>query len=69
MSLQEHVVSLRSKHARLEQLIDDEQHRPLPDQTTLAKLKREKLRVKDELENLQLEVESRAGAASSATIN
>ena len=53
MSLQEHAVSLRSKHARLEQLIDDEQHRPLPDQTTLAKLKREKLRVKDELEQMQ----------------
>ncbi len=53
MSLHEHVDSLRSKHARLEQQIDEEQHRPLPDSTMLIKLKREKLRLKEEIERLQ----------------
>ena len=50
MSLQEHVDSLRAKHAILEQQIDDEQHRPLPNQMTLAQLKKEKLRLKEEIE-------------------
>lgn len=53
MSLHEHVDSLRAKHARLEQRIDEEQHRPLPDSTMLIKLKREKLRLKEEIERLQ----------------
>jgi hypothetical protein len=43
------VESLRSKHALLEQQIDDEMHRPLPDQTILTRLKREKLKIKDEI--------------------
>lgn len=49
MSLHEHVDSLRTKHATLEQMIDEEQHRPLPDQVTLTRLKREKLRIKEEI--------------------
>ena len=53
MSLHEHVDSLRSKPARLEREIDEEQHRPLPDSTMLIKLKREKLRLKEEIERLQ----------------
>jgi len=52
MSLQEHVESLRAKHARLEQLIDEELHRPLADQATISRLKKEKLRVKDEIQKL-----------------
>ena len=53
MSLHEHVDSLRAKHARLEQQIDEEQHRPLPDNAVLVKLKREKLRLKEAIEKLQ----------------
>lgn len=53
MSLHEHVDSLRAKHARLEEQIDEEQHRPLPDSAVLVKLKREKLRLKEEIEKLQ----------------
>jgi hypothetical protein len=49
MTMQDYVESLRSKHAFLERQIDDEMHRPLPDQSTLTRLKREKLRLKDEL--------------------
>ena len=50
MSMPEHLDSLRSKHERLEQMIDDEMHRPLPEQTELMRLKREKLKIKEELE-------------------
>jgi hypothetical protein len=52
MTVQDYVESLRSKHAHLEQQIDDELHRPLPDQSILTRLKREKLRIKDEMARL-----------------
>jgi len=52
MTMQDYVESLRSKHAHLEQQIDDELHRPLPDQSILTRLKREKLRIKDEIARL-----------------
>jgi hypothetical protein len=52
MTMQDYVESLRSKHAMLEQQIDDEMHRPLPDQSVLTRLKREKLRIKDEIARL-----------------
>lgn len=38
-------------HADLERQIDEEIHRPLPDQIHLTELKREKLKVKEELES------------------
>ena len=53
MSVQEHVDSLRNKHAHLEHLIDEELHRPMPDQTTVARMKKEKLRIKEEIERLR----------------
>ena len=52
MSMQEYVEGLRNKHAHLEEEIDVEIHRPMPDQTTLTRLKREKLRIKDEIARL-----------------
>jgi hypothetical protein len=52
MTMHDYVESLRSKHAHLEQQIDDELHRPLPDQSILTRLKREKLRIKDEIARL-----------------
>jgi hypothetical protein len=52
MTMQDYVEGLRSKHALLEQQIDDEMHRPLPDQSILTRLKREKLRIKDEITRL-----------------
>ena len=61
MSLHEHVDSLRAKHARLEQQIDEEQHRPLPDSGILIKLKREKLRLKEAIERLQDDNEMETG--------
>ncbi len=52
MSMQEYVEGLRHKHAHLEEEIDDELHRPRPDQVTLTRLKREKLKIKDEIARL-----------------
>ena len=52
MTMHDYVESLRTKHATLEQQIDDEMHRPLPDQATLSRLKREKLKIKDEIARL-----------------
>lgn len=53
MSLHEHVASLRTKHANLDRLIDDEAHRPMPDQATITRLKKEKLRLKEEIEHVR----------------
>jgi len=43
------VAELETVHASLERQIDEEIHRPLPDQIHLTELKREKLKVKEEL--------------------
>ena len=44
-----HQESLTAKHASLDQRITEENLRPFPDMATLARLKKEKLRLKDEL--------------------
>jgi hypothetical protein len=41
--------ALTSKHAALAAQINEEEHRPLPDMIKLHELKKEKLRLKDEL--------------------
>ena len=53
MSVQDRVEALREKHALLERAIDDEIHRPLPNQETIHDLKRQKLRIKDEIFQLE----------------
>lgn len=52
MSLQDRIESLRAKHAALESAIEVENRRPLPDTEQIVSLKRQKLRIKDELANL-----------------
>jgi hypothetical protein len=66
MSLHEHVDSLRTKHARLDRLIDEEAHRPMPDQTTISRLKREKLKLKEEIEHVRPNGQRGAPASASA---
>lgn len=44
-----HVFALQQKHARLDQQIESEAQRPLPDALTMAELKKQKLRVKEAL--------------------
>ena len=53
MSLNEHVEALKAKHANLEHEIDEENLRPHPDEGRLAQLKREKLRIKDEIASIE----------------
>jgi hypothetical protein len=43
------VEELASKHAALHALIDEEENRPHPDEDLLHRLKKEKLRLKDEM--------------------
>ena len=44
-----HHTALQAKHASLDQRIAEESHRPLPDSATLAELKKQKLRLKEEM--------------------
>ncbi|HWD57497.1 MAG TPA: YdcH family protein [Stellaceae bacterium] len=53
MSQQDRIEALKEKHATLERAIDDEAHRPLPDQAAIHDLKRQKLRIKDEIFQLE----------------
>lgn len=41
--------SLEQKHAALQALIDEEEHRPHPDDIRIHELKKEKLRIRDEI--------------------
>jgi hypothetical protein len=49
MSLQDRLESLRARHASLEQAILQETNRPLPNNDAIGDLKRQKLRIKDEI--------------------
>ena len=53
MSQQDRIDALKEKHASLERAIDEENARPLPNQQTIADLKRQKLRIKDEIFQLE----------------
>lgn len=44
-----HVHALRSKHAGLEARLHEEMNRPAPDAATIQMLKKQKLRIKEEL--------------------
>ena len=44
-----HVAALQAKHEGLEQRIHDEMSRPAPDSTMIQALKKQKLRIKEEL--------------------
>jgi hypothetical protein len=53
MSLAPRLRSLEDRHAMLEQQLFEEDTRPRPDDTELHRLKREKLRLKEEIERLR----------------
>ncbi|MHA1565965.1 MAG: YdcH family protein [Alphaproteobacteria bacterium] len=50
---QQPVETLREKHANIQQMLDDEARRPMPDQGTISQLKREKLKIKDRIAELE----------------
>lgn len=53
MSVENHLEALKTKHFNLEKEIHVTGMRPAPDQTTLTRLKREKLKIKEEIERLE----------------
>jgi hypothetical protein len=53
MALQGHIQELSEKHKKLQELIEAEMAHPDWDEIRVAALKKEKLRIKDELERLR----------------
>jgi hypothetical protein len=53
MSLAAHIAELSEKHRTLESKIQEELARPGSDDARIAKLKKEKLRLKDEMNKLR----------------
>jgi hypothetical protein len=49
---QAHISALQTKHADIDARIHEEAQRPSPDATTISRLKKEKLRLKEELAGL-----------------
>ena len=49
MTMEDRVEVLKARHALLDREIDDEAHRPLPDQIHVTELKRQKLKLKEEI--------------------
>jgi len=52
MALDNHIESLRKKHARIDQMLHEEETRPGADDLVIHRLKSQKLGVKDEIERL-----------------
>ena len=53
VSVESRMESLKGRHATLEAKIADEDLRPRPDTAAISRLKREKLRLKEELDRLR----------------
>lgn len=45
-----HLQALKQKHAALDAEIEEEMARPLPDETKISSLKRQKLKLKEQIE-------------------
>lgn len=52
MSTVDHIEALKTKHANLEQAIDQESSRPHPDDDAICSLKKRKLMIKDQIVRL-----------------
>ena len=52
MSVDEHVAALKAKHAELDKMLQNESIRPYPDDCVITDIKKQKLRIKDELVQL-----------------
>ena len=58
MSLEAHISELEAKHSALKAEIEEEQSHPSADDMHIAELKREKLRIKDEIARLRAEAQA-----------
>ncbi|HEY2069112.1 MAG: DUF465 domain-containing protein [Rhizomicrobium sp.] len=56
MALQGHIQELSEKHKKLQEMIEVEMAHPDWDEVRISALKKEKLRIKDELERLRTSV-------------
>ena len=56
MALDAHIAELSERHRTLDRKIEEELARPTVDDLRVVELKREKLRLKDELERLKHEL-------------
>ena len=56
MALQGHMQELSEKHRKLQELIESEMAHPDWDEAKVTALKKEKLRIKDEIERLRSSV-------------
>lgn len=52
MKVDEHIAALKTKHANLDEDLQQENRRPLPNSSILSDIKRQKLRIKDEIRRL-----------------
>lgn len=52
MALESHIAELRDRHKALEQEIDHQTHHPSSDDLHVAELKKQKLKLKEEIERL-----------------
>ena len=52
MSLEERIDTLRAKHRKLDEALTKETQRPHPDDLEIHYLKKEKLKLKDEIQQL-----------------
>ncbi len=53
MHIESHLATLSEKHQKLDQIILKEEHRPSPNSIMLHGLKKEKLKIKDEMERFR----------------
>jgi hypothetical protein len=56
MALDAHLEELSERHRALDRKIEEEMGRPTADDLKIAELKRQKLRLRDEIERLRLEL-------------
>jgi hypothetical protein len=52
MSLQDRIEALKARHHALEEALEVENGRPRPDEAEIAKIKKQKLQIKDEIATL-----------------
>ncbi len=52
MSSDDRVEALKAKHAALDAALGEQNRRPYPDEVTISELKRQKLKIKDELQRI-----------------
>ncbi len=53
--IEKHLASLKAKHAELDVKIDEENARPMPDSLKIQEYKKQKLAIKQEIEELEKE--------------